>query len=141
MKLLLPLSVAICLPLAACKSSIASRVPVEAAIADFHADYNAGAYTHIREEADPDFKDGNSSADLSSNLTIVKAKLGRFKSSRIVSFNLSTGVDSGTARVTVESIYELGKASEEFRFFIDSGKPFLHSLAIDAPSVGLKKTL
>lgn len=106
----------------------------DAAIADFHRQFDAGQSAAIVDAGGPELKNGGAAM-----LDALHAKLGAFKSSQRQGFNDNYNNGVHTFSATYASVYANGPATEDFVYRFEGGKPVLimynvKSQALLAPS-------
>jgi hypothetical protein len=114
-----------------CSCSMLKQNPAEREIERFHAEYNAGNYLKLYEEADDlVFKRSTSQTLFMDRLEKAKAKLGTVKRTKIVSRS-SRNHDRGTDfYLTCDTEYTNGKAQEKFTYVSIGDKIFLEGYEV-----------
>lgn len=114
--------------------SIGADLPVaQKAVEQVHTRLNAGQCAQIRDDAATEFKQVSSVENWSGLCAQLIAGLGKFVSLKQTGWNDEIGTSGHLMRVTYDSVFEKGKATEQFLFRIASGKAMLIGYHINSP--------
>jgi len=106
----------------------------ERAAADFHDHYNKASYRVIHDKADQDFKTFISQEKFTRVLKKLRAQLGRYKSSRLMSKSSDTSIWGGTTvTLTYDTAYENdSQAKENFTFKVSNSSARLYNFNVSS---------
>ena len=108
------------LALAGC--SVGADLPVARAGVDaVHGQINGGKCPAIRDAAAIDFKQLSTAESWKAICDQIGARLGKFVSLKETGWNDEQGTNGHIIRVTYDSEFEKGKATEQFLFRIEGG--------------------
>ena len=105
----------------------------EPAVEKFHAQYNEGKYTEIRDQADDEFKKIVTEEQLVELLSAVQRKLGKVKSATNSGLHVNTTTSGTFATVTYNVEFAEGKGTEQFVFHIMDDKALLYNFNVNSP--------
>jgi hypothetical protein len=112
---------ALVLPLASCGDTLRGKSLSEAAIADFHATYNAGDFKELYRQLDDRMKTEAPEADFLGLMEHMRHALGAWQSSTNSSWNVNTRNLATVAVVTKASRFEHGSGTETFTYSVSHG--------------------
>lgn len=124
--------------LASCKELTKGKGKAEAAIVDFHKQFNEGKFKEIYAAVHPDFKAASTEEEFIKLLDAIQRKLGKHVKSTeggwaVKSYNLKT-----TGTFTQESEFEQGKGTEIFTFALSGESCILQGYHINSKDMMLK---
>ena len=105
----------------------------EAAVVQFHNQFNAGQFHEIYNQADEGFKKGASEAELVALLEAVHRKLGTVKQANPARWGINTTPTGTLASLGYEVEFSEGKGVEEFVFHIIGDKALLYHYNVNSP--------
>jgi len=112
------------LALAGC--SAGADLPVARAGVDkLHAQFNGAKCPEIRDQASTEFKDLSSAESWQTMCDQLTAGLGKFVSLAQTGWNDEVGTNGHIIRLNYDSVFEKGKAQEQFLYRIDGNKAVL----------------
>lgn len=105
----------------------------EAAVAQFHNQYNAGQFHQIYSQTDEGFKKATSEADFVTLLEALHRKLGTVKQSSQAGWGVNATPMGTVATLTYEVEFSEGKGTEKFVFHISGDKAMLYNYNVNSP--------
>jgi hypothetical protein len=105
----------------------------EAAVAQFHDQYNSGQFRQIYGQTDEGFKKSASEADFVSLLEALHRKLGTVKQSNQNGWGVNATPMGTMATLTYEVEFSEGKGTEQFVFHISGDKAMLYNYNVNSP--------
>jgi hypothetical protein len=131
--LLLPL-----IALTSCKDMVRGKELAEAAIVDFHRQFNEGKFKELYAAGHEDLKNATTEEDFVKLLEAINRKLGKHVKSteagwRVNSFNLKT-----VAVLTQKTEFEHGKGTETFSYIISGESCVLLSYYMQSNDMMMK---
>jgi hypothetical protein len=105
----------------------------EAAVAQFHTQYNAGQYREIYSQADEDFKKASTEADFLMLLEALHRKLGTVKESNEAAWNVNATTMGTLVTLGYSVEFREGKGTEQFVFRINDDKAKLLNYNVNSP--------
>lgn len=116
-----------------CSSIMKGKELAGPAVEKFHAQFNAGQYDEIYNEAGDEFKQSVSKDQLVKLLTVVRQKLGTVDKSDSTGWHVNTDTSGTIATVTYDVEFSEGKGTEEFMFKVTDDKALLYNYKINSP--------
>jgi len=110
----------------------------EAAVAQFHTQYNAGQFREIYGQADEEFKKSASEDEFVALLEAVHRKLGTVKQAKPAGWGVNATPTGTIASLGYEVEFTEGKGTEQFRFRINGDKATLYNYNINSPLLIIK---
>lgn len=107
----------------------------EAAVAAFHKEYNAKGAATIYKGAAPAFHTAVSEEQFNGLITMLHEKLGEWKSGERAGINVNTNNGHETLTLKYDSVFALGKATEEFVFDYNGDQPLLLGYNVEPPQL------
>ena len=117
----------------ACTSMMKGKELAEPAVEKFHAQYNDGKFTEIRDQADDEFKKMVTEEQLNELLGAVQRKLGKVKSATASGWRVNTTTSGTFANVSYDVEFTEGKGTEQFVFHITDDKALLYNYNVNSP--------
>jgi hypothetical protein len=105
----------------------------EAAVVQFHNQFNAGQFHEIYAQTDEGFKKGTNEADLVELFEAVHRKLGTVNQANPAGWGVNTTPSGTMATLSYEVEFSEGKGQEEFVFHIEGNKALLYHYNINSP--------
>ena len=105
----------------------------EAAVEQFHNQYNAGQFHEIYEQADEEFKKSTSETDFASVLEALRRKLGTVKQSEQSGWQVNATPIGTMVTLGYGVDFSEGKGSEQFVFRISDDKARLYNYNVNSP--------
>jgi hypothetical protein len=105
----------------------------EAAVVQFHNQYNAGQFHEIYGQVDDGFKKAVSEADFIALLEAVHRKLGTVKQANAAGWGINTTPLGTVATLGYDVEFSEGKATEQFVFRISGDKALLYNYNVNSP--------
>jgi len=105
----------------------------EAAVAQFHLQYNAGQFSEIYSHADDQFKQATTEADFTALLEALHRKLGTVKQSSQTSWGVNATPMGTMATLNFDVDFSEGKGTEQFVFHISANKAMLVGYHVNSP--------
>jgi hypothetical protein len=105
----------------------------EAAVAQFHNQFNAEQFREIYGQADEGFKKSSSEAETLAFLEAVRRKLGTVKQSSQSSWHVNSTPMGTMATVVYDVEFSEGKGTEQFVFLITDDKATLYNYNVNSP--------
>jgi hypothetical protein len=105
----------------------------EAAVVQFHNQFNAGKFHDIYAQADDEFKKSASEADFVTLLEAVHRKLGTVKQSNPTGWGVNATPMGTIARLSYEVEFSEGKGTEDFVFHVSGDKATLYHYNVNSP--------
>jgi hypothetical protein len=116
--------------LASASCSPAEPTIAEAAVTQFHTQYNAGQFREIYRQADEAFKDYRKETDFVEMLEAQTLKLGRVDQSKPVR---SRSIKEGPMVIVIQDVeFTKGKGTEKFVFRVTGDKVALNNYSVDS---------
>jgi hypothetical protein len=110
----------------------------EAAVIQFHNQYNAGQFRQIYTQADETFKKYGSSADFISLLEALSRKLGTMKQSAQSGWHVEATTIGTIVTLDYHVEFSKGKGTERFIFRVSGDKALLRNYNVNSPLLLLK---
>jgi hypothetical protein len=110
----------------------------EKVVASMHEQFNAETYSETYLTADADFRRATTLAAFTELMQAVHRKLGTFVSANQTSANVFASGSLTTVTLVSDSTFVEGKATEQYKFSISSGRAFLLAYNINSPVLILK---
>jgi hypothetical protein len=107
----------------------------EAAVVQFHNQFNAGQFHEIYNQADDEFKKAATEADFIALLEAVHRKLGTVKQSNPAGWGINTTPMGTVATLSYEVQFSDGKGTEQFVYHISADKALLYNYNINSPDL------
>ena len=105
----------------------------EAAVKQFHNQYNAGQFREIYNQADGEFKKSASEADFIALLEALHRKLGTVKQSNPAGWGVNATPMGTIATLAYQVEFSEGKGTENFVFRISGDKAMLYNYNVNSP--------
>ena len=105
----------------------------EAAVAQFHNQYNAGQFREIYNQADEGFKKSASETDFVTLLEALRRKLGTVSQSNQAGWGVNATPMGTMATLAYEVEFSEGKGTEQFVFHISGDKAMLYNYNVNSP--------
>jgi hypothetical protein len=105
----------------------------DAAVAQFHAQWNAGKEDDIVRDSHPRFKESVSLEKFRGLTGHLRSKLGSFQSSERTGISLNTNNGDTTLNMKYAAKFEKGDATESFVFDYNGEQPLLLHFNIESP--------
>ncbi len=105
----------------------------EAAVAQFHSQYNAEQFREIYAQADNEFKKSASETDFVTLLEALHRKLGTVKQSNETGWGVNATPLGTMATLAYEVEFSEGKGTEQFVFHISGDKATLYHYNVNSP--------
>lgn len=105
----------------------------EAAVAQFHNQYNAGQLREIYDQADEAFKKSGSDAQFISILEAMRRKLGTVKHAEQAGWHVNATTDGTFVTLGYNVDFSEGKGTEQFVFRIRGDKASLYNFNVNSP--------
>jgi hypothetical protein len=105
----------------------------EAAVAQFHNQYNAGQFRDIYSQTDEGFKKSASEADFVALLEALHRKLGTVKQANQAGWGVNATPMGTMATLAYEVEFSEGKGTEQFVFHISGDKAMLYNYNVNSP--------
>lgn len=105
----------------------------EAAVAQFHNQYNAGQFHEIYAQTDEEFRKSASEADFVSLLESLRRKLGTVKQSEQVGWHVNATTTGTIVTVGYDVEFGEGKGREQFAFRVSGDKARLYNYNVNSP--------
>jgi len=128
----LPLCLSLFLLLPSCGDMTKGRAIADAAVTDFHRQFNEGKFSDLYQAADPGLKGASPEADFLKLLEAVDRKLGKHVKSTETGWQMKTFNTTTTAVVTEKSEFEHGTGVETFTYVISGGSCALQGYFINS---------
>ena len=110
----------------------------ERAAARFHELFGASRYAEIYVDTTENFREAATEAEFVEFLVAVRRKLGNFRDSELTGMEVNWD-DSGTSVwLSYDTVYELGKATEQVVWVVEGEKARLESYQIDSRELILR---
>ena len=113
------------LALAGCGNVTKAKEDAERAVAEFHAQLDAGRFDAIWDAGGDELKGGISKQDWSALLAAVRRKLGDVTGSTTRSWNVNSRNLTTYVTLVQDTTFATGKASETFQFVVRDGRAAL----------------
>ena len=105
----------------------------EAAVVQFHNQFNALQFHEIYSQADDGFKKAASEADFITLLEAVHRKLGTVKQSNPAGWGINATPQGTMATLGYDVEFSEGKGREQFVFHISGDKALLYNYNVNSP--------
>jgi hypothetical protein len=105
----------------------------EAAVKQFHNQFNDEKFHEIYSQADEEFKNSASEADFIALLEAVHRKLGTVKNSNPAGWRINSTTMGTITTLAYEVDFSEGKGTEEFVFRISGDKATLYHYNVNSP--------
>ena len=105
----------------------------EAAVAQFHNQYNAGQFQEIYAQADEEFKKSASEADFVSLLEALRRKLGTVGKAEQAGWNVHATPMGTMVALGYNVEFSEGKGAEQFVFRVSGDKAMLYNYNVNSP--------
>jgi len=105
----------------------------EAAVAQFHEQYNSGQFYEIYNQADEDFKKSGTEANFVEMLEALRRKLGTVKQSTQTGWNVNATPMGTMVTLGYAVEFSEGKGTEQFVFRVSDGKALLYNYNVNSP--------
>jgi hypothetical protein len=105
----------------------------EAAVVEFHNQFNAGKYHEIYQQTDEGFKKSVTEDDFTALLEAVHRKLGTVNQAHSSAWGVNTTTAGTMASLSYEVEFSEGKGNEQFVFHISGDKAFLYHYNVNSP--------
>ena len=129
---LLPLCLALSILLPSCGDMTKGKALADAAVTDFHRQFNEGKFSALYKAADPGLKAASPEADFLKLLEAVDRKLGKHLKSTETGWQVKTFNTTTTAVLTEQSEFEHGTGTETFTYVISGGSGALKAYFINS---------
>ena len=117
--------------LAGC-NPVKSSALADAAVVDFHANFDKENYDKIFDDAHPDFKAAQPKAKVVEFAKSVREKMGKVKSTSRTNWNIKSNNMKTNVNFSYATEFENGAGTEKFIYRITDGKATLLSWNIKA---------
>ena len=114
-------------------SLMKSREPAEAAVANFHIQYNDGQFREIYSQADNEFKKSASEEQLLQLLETARRKLGMVKQSTQTKWNVNATTSGTLITLTYDVEFSEGKGTEQFVWRMNEDRALLYNYNVNSP--------
>ncbi|MCL6741946.1 DUF4019 domain-containing protein [Sphingomonas sp. RB56-2] len=118
------LSIVGALALTACSAGADTKT-AEVGVANFHRDVDAGKIAQIYDTSAPEMKSSITRDEFVKLLTVMRTKLGPYKSGKTTAWNINVGTGGHLVTLNREVQFERGPGTEEFVFRVEGGKAVL----------------
>jgi len=105
----------------------------EAAVVQFHKQFNAEQFHDIYAQADDGFKKEVNEADLTELLQAVHRKLGTVKQANAASWGVNATPTGTMATLTYDVEFSEGKGREQFVYHVTGDKALLYHYNVNSP--------
>lgn len=105
----------------------------EAAVAQFHNQYNAGQFHEIYEQADDEFKKAGTEEQFVTLLEALRKKLGTVKQSEQTGWRVNATPNGTMVSLGYNVEFTEGKGTEEFVFHVSGDKAMLYNYNVNSP--------
>lgn len=105
----------------------------EAAVAQFHSQYNAGQFHEIYAQTDEEFRKTTSEADFTAILEALRRKLGTVKQSEQSGWHVNATPLGTMVTLGYEVNFGEGKGSEQFVFRVSGDRAALYNYNVNSP--------
>ena len=105
----------------------------EAAVAQFHEQFNAGQFREIYGQAHEEFRKSTSEADFVPVLEAVRRKLGTVKHAEQAGWNVNATTSGTQVTLGYNVEFSEGKGAEQFVFRISGDKALLLNYNVNSP--------
>jgi hypothetical protein len=105
----------------------------EAAVAQFHNQYNAGQFQEIYAQTDEGFKKATSEEQLTALLEALRRKLGTVKQSEQAGWRVNVTPMGTMVSLGYQVEFTEGKGTEEFVFHVSGDKAMLFNYNVNSP--------
>jgi hypothetical protein len=105
----------------------------EAAVVQFHAQFNASQFRDIYNQAHEDFRKSEGEAKVIQYLEALRGKLGTVKQANQKSWHVNSTPAGTMVTLNYDVEFSEGKGTEQFVFRITDDKPLLHTYHVNSP--------
>jgi len=110
----------------------------ERAVARFHEFLAASRYSEIYVDTTENFREAASEAEFVEFMTAVRRKLGDIRETELTAMEVNWESGETSIYLGYDTVFELGKATEQFVWILDGEKARLESYQIDSKELILK---
>lgn len=104
----------------------------EAQIPNFHTQLNSGSYVAVYQGSSQDLKKATTEQDFTALLEAISRKLGKFRNSKQVNWNVSYNTWGSYVTLIHKAEYENGPADEKFVYRLEDGEAKLAGYHINS---------
>lgn len=117
----------------ACSAFTKGKGNAEAAVAQFHNQYNAGQFREIYIQTDEEFKKSTSETDFVALLEALRRKLGTVKQASPAGWRMNASPMGTIVTLGYNVEFSEGKGTEEFVYRVSGGKALLFHYNVNSP--------
>ncbi len=118
--------------LAGCGGLMKGKAQAEAAVTEYHRQFNDSKFKELYAASDSAFQKAETEKNFSEYVGAVRTKLGKVTDAKPYGFYVRTMNGRKTVELTYQTTFEKGKGTEEFVFHISGGKALLQNYRIDS---------
>lgn len=105
----------------------------EAAVVEFHNQFNAGKYHEIYQQSDEGFKKSATEDEFTAVLEALHRKLGKVNQAHSSGWGVNTTMAGTMATLSYDVDFSEGKGNEQFVFHISGDKAYLYHYNVTSP--------
>ena len=117
----------------ACSNFTKGKGNAEAAVVQFHNEFNAGQFREIYGQTDEEFKKAANEADFVALLEAVRRKLGTVKQASPTGWRMNATPMGTMVTLGYNVEFSEGKGTEEFVYHVSGGKALLLHYNVNSP--------
>jgi hypothetical protein len=110
----------------------------ERAAARFHELFGASRYAEIHVDTTENFREAATEAEFVEFLAAVRRKLGNVRDSELTGMEVNWDGSATSVWLSYDTVYELGKATEQFVWVVEGEKARLESYQLDSRDLILR---
>ena len=132
-KLCLVILIALLISGSACSAVTKGKGNAEAAVVQFHNQFNAAQFREIYSQTDEEFKKATSEADFVALLEAIHRKLGTVKQASPTGWRMNATPMGTMVTLGYNVEFGEGKGTEEFTYRVNGGKALLLHYNVNSP--------